>query len=108
MLGCGRTGLQWKLRQISGIQFCGARPEEQGGSATHVLVKCFAKPAQPPAWDDLLLIRDAELRPCWKNAQQIIPESQVLPDLAQRELALNLGKRKRDSLQRLGLPRPSG
>lgn len=62
----------------------------------------FFLQAKPPALDDLLLIRDAELRACWKNAQQIIPESQILPDLAQRELALNLGKRKRDSLQRLG------
>lgn len=73
-----------------------------GEDGPTVLVK-FAQEVRL-ALDDLILLKDVEIRPIWRNTGGLAPETLVVASLASRELAVNNGsKRKAGALQCLAL-----
>ena len=76
-----------------------------GGEALQVLVKVNEKPATELQLDSLILLRDCEVRPRWRNASGVVPESLVVGGLCGREISVTLAasQRRRDALQSLGI-----
>ena len=69
-----------------------------GEDGATVLVK-FAQEVRL-ALDDLILLKDVEIRPIWRNTGGLAPETLVVASLASRELAVSNGsKRKAGALQ---------
>ena len=73
-----------------------------GEDGPTVLVK-FAQEVRL-ALDDLILLKDVEIRPIWRNTGGLAPETLVLASLASHQLAVSNGsKRKAGALQCLAL-----
>lgn len=78
--------------------------ENEKDTPVSVLVKFSHPPAVSVAVDDLVKLTDVECRRVWLNSQGLIPETSVIPHVANVELAVNLNpKRQRDALQSLDL-----
>ena len=72
---------------------------KQGDRSVYMLVKLSAVPTQKLAVDQLLQLVACDVRPIWTKTSGIVPERALVPQLCDRELALNLAspssKRKR-------------
>lgn len=83
------------------------RSETANGNFLECLVKCNSSPQRMPLVDDVVLLKNVEVRPAWQRPGVGLVERCVIPGLVLKELSCNFnaGKRKRtgSSVEFLGV-----